>query len=1229
MHSEPVNNGKPPKKRKTEEPYTDVIRMQQIMTILINKIKSEETNNSEALCKIMDCSTKKEYFCDDIIRTAFLEKHFKTIGHCFSMLPSYINPLFFDIDCLACKNNEHENYTISTMNIHGICVLISDIVRRTLCLHDIPCMVFKRPGHCGLHLYFDVSVSIFLKHELHNLISPALTMTYSNLRLDPCETIPLPYSAKKDCCVYTSLETYMSFDVFPDKKNYYELNLITSGDIKGDLLRICSFKHQFLHTFYFYLQSDKVAGIQDNGIIKEQIEKLLDKEYYCNDDFFQKINMRLLKKNKYITNDINVKNISIQDNDTIEMKYVKNIYINFVNKIIIKQNRKINPTINISAYFRSFLETYSCRYSFYILMVLFVSLYQELKKSKKNETIDKNTEFLELKTLLINDILLDVCENNNELLYNLDCFREKIDIYMNHIVNDVVKNVDIWIIVLCKEIDKRDKSELTNYLFSKTYKDAEIEIIDLLNYTFYPVKPSNNYWYIYVKSVHKIQEHTDCVSNIKAFIKSIKNGSPELKKEVFTDVKRDAYDLWKGSAKKGILLNDTRFDFRLDACSFMISTTLYGVFNTITGLYMEDFPLNFITVQRSFCLTPHTLEEINRVTINSMILKENLYNIYNNYFLKLKDSIFALKKTIYIEGLKTLDNVLQYNKTHAQSIFNTLFLILSDMSLEKNKYLNTENLYGVFELLEIYDIKIKDIYRVERCIRYLQNENIALDFEDLQFANKETIIALHEFKGSDDDLFPNDIELILDVLRNYWPNDGKDINTLNLVLAIIAIILDSYLPQNPITEKLFKWNVIVNKKKILQIKRPIDIMYDTLHEIFPNEDSSFFDFILLLIYMTNLDFLNLDEFLICFTQLYTPQANRKAIINIVGLASSGKSTLCRIISKSMGSSVGEQPVISFTGNGDGNISQSDLSAITRSVCMSSVYFCQEASGVKYKNTWLKQLTGGDRHCVRPMGRLDCESFDKVLATVIMCGNSCIKIDTIDKALLSRLKFFNNDYKIQSTKSGNILFDMSISRCLPASKYNELNEFYISKLFMNLIFYKLQNLKYHDKKINDLTQFELQNKQSVETLKSFLRTPLWVFLKSCGIYYGNDLTIKYDELVDIVKNCFTTGVYKCGYKSHTQIIEELTHMEEYNVISKTFVGLGKKKDSIIIQTDRLNLDNIIDICDGSRLSQNDFIRNIGYFYTPYDIKSIDDYLEEAKKKYEFKDGFFYNIRFIQL
>lgn len=172
-------------------------------------------------------------------------EYFGVTGHAFSIshASTYVVPLSFDIDCLDCKANTCDIRTpIQADNpwLSELCAILSARFEQTIDNESGPItyQVFVRDGTCSFHVYFSISVGLFLQQSLYSLITQNMPIEFTRKYLvDRVFHMPLPYSAKRDFDVYhpiLSKDLNKSIYIIPSTPFFdVPLRFTHSNDIEG------------------------------------------------------------------------------------------------------------------------------------------------------------------------------------------------------------------------------------------------------------------------------------------------------------------------------------------------------------------------------------------------------------------------------------------------------------------------------------------------------------------------------------------------------------------------------------------------------------------------------------------------------------------------------------------------------------------------------------------------------------------------------------------------------------------------------------------------------------------------------------------------------------------------------------------------------------------------------------------------------------------------------------
>ncbi|UOT91844.1 Helicase [Aratus pisonii nudivirus] len=1084
---------------------------------------------------------------NDNVTFSLLKSYFENYGHylAYKISDAYVTKLMLDLDCILCKKKQCNNFIESEV----ITIIHDEIVKcisSELKIENLQCVVFKKPFACNLHIYFNINVSLplleLLRKRLNSTLDEDITNKYN---IDDVLMLDLPYSTKDGYEIYkpvycTSDVDYENFTFIPIESSFYDIPIKLSVDeIYDSSITLGSFKFNYNtewndteeHVRYILtpLQFTPIIMRRELQIIENiKISKITN--------FISPYN--LLKKYLNYQKPVDNNNLNININSDIiflitEEKKLFNDFKTFGN-ILKRKITTSNDDDDPLSIIYNFVKIDQGNYAFYIICVLIFHFYKSNNMSLTLEMC-KNTV---IKILL--EIFISVGSDQNEtilyILHNLEKYE-----CISNMKPIFLENTDSWLKYLIiqaniesfgSNISMYDKYIKLISMKLKSYDNSEAVYEELVNFCkiiipILKVEHGFTKVYCYVEAgiyISISMEKFFTTNNIQ--IQSMERVMMKLLNCMVSNNQLSEKLVEKIKMKNVWLryfeilnIESPNFNFY----DYFICTEL-GVFNTLTGLYMQHSPLIYMNTQKKYCKIPlrENLKSLSMNELNLCIIKDNQNELYANI---LNIIIHEQKKLFYgsvmIPGLLQMDNTL-YTKQQEDDMLKMIFeTIISD-----DDHINEMCLYFIEPLLIKYKLNVnvclnfgiviqKNLFDLGNFTRqdvnlyYRQNKFILLDKEESEFKQEcsltlyDQLLRDHPTKFTGKFFSLAVIMSVFEVANDY----NKIFNDIEF-----TIDYDYNLSSNHMFYDLNKYSLSMLSYD--NVRRVVE--YLTLNENISKE-------LLNLIHTisTSLSYNQtvIKDFLNVFSMIFNHNSKRKKLILLIGSPKSGKSTYQNILCDIHGTS--KYSVVSIVQAEGQGPSPEVINALSK-------YLFSIIEIKSMTSTTMKSMISGDISHKRLCHQNELLEL-RPLSFAIGASNNLPNIHQADEAVRDRLApfmfntVFIEEIKILKLMSDNILL-AKISNYMVSS--NNFSTDIMAKEFSNLIFEYYQTHK--DKYGLLQCSINKRNNNSQNLINQLLikNNIIYYILHVSGIIFDDDLFITYETLeeklnVEIMKYNETT------------------------------------------------------------------------------------------------------------
>lgn len=1101
-----------------------------------------------------------------------LENTFGKCGHClaYKMAGSYVSILMMDFDCYNCKNKT----CTSVMEKEIIEILHNEIlnfVKDTLKNPNVQCVIFKNSNSCNLHFYFNVSVSIIvlelIRKRLIDQVSECITKKYL---IDDIYILDLPFSTKTSESLYkpvfwTKGFNYKKLSCLPTESQFYDVPLKLNVDevfesyiTLGKFYNVHSsnWNDDVEHIKYLLTPLEfqpVIVKVENPLIVTMKIGKLNN---------FQS-DYELI--NKYFVNeDSEARNAIVIDASDNQLNEIECKVLNQLKKLGVMLGKKVILRASLESEcdnLLNFLLMCNGDYSFYIIMCFIMYIHYFMNNFMTLEEC-KQAVVKILKLIIISNgqVQDDVIIQTLNLIEKYDCMEnvksafEKFDDWFKFFINIIKLNqFDEKLSVFEKKI-----RIITTQL--KIYDSMESIYSDLVNLCsmLLPVVKvehglSKIYYYddvgIYVTLIMEkfFSSSNVKVQSIQRILKNtieILRNNNQISNEIAEKI--NIKDIWLRYFE-GLILTDPMFNFY----DYFISTE-YGVFNTITGLYMAHTPLLYMNTQKRYCVTPHVIEELSIFELNKHIMKEKQSMLYSNVLkIIMKNQNIIFYGSVMIPGLLTMKDTL-FNRSQE----NDMLLLTYTRIVEDDDHIAEKLLYFVEPLVVKYELNIGKILDCAEVIEknviaygaftrsdvstYYKSNNLTFEKYDFKQKADETLYdqlsdeQVHRFNSK---FFALSVIMLVFEKSSYTSTLLAEFTTVEPSILTISKYHMFY--------DISKYSLSIKShdciKRVIEYLTAVDVPGPMLN------------LIQTLSTMLNRDHININDFMNIFAMLYHHTSKRKKLALLIGNPNSGKSTYQHILfDMHRKSSFSMTSIVQAESQGP---SPEVVNALSN-------YLFSIIELKQINSSTMKSMISGDMIHKRMLHQNEMLLLRPLCFAIAAC-NSLPKINQADEAIRDRLAPFlfkvkfvdENDF--ENYIDDNALLAEVTNIMVSTTKFQIPG---IAREFANLIYEYFQQNR--DSYGLMQPKISIENKNSQDLIHSILmkNNAIYYILDNSGIVFNNTLSITYETLEDAVSEQIDMYKTRTNRPYNWSIFKnELSLLFKHKELpdKSGFVGMGLK------------------------------------------------------------------------
>lgn len=969
-----------------------------------------------------------------------LERYFGETGHAYSIqhTDNYAIPLALDIDCILCKKRicQVSAFDIEPCN-RMVDVVLSLLKRNISNSHNIDFnyAIFKRNQTCSFHIYFSVSVSLFVQQAIYCELNNKLpVIDIQKYKIDKVTNMPLPYSAKKDFDLYIPVsrnENHINFPVtFTVPFIDYQYRVSDQSSIEGKTVLlfqkpiITKEEASFLDSNSTLLQ---VATVKSRVTVDIHSNFVLNSSNPMEFVKLRQLNFKVVPFNNSVAE-------HYFSNYFQKQKNYK--YLDFETSIVDSLRRICNGDLQIVLGHFLKLMTFICKLHFPVKLTTEIEI---------NDNISTYAELFHVINYLFSYqqySYLIYCIISTTHRLSINCF----DIPREIVAKNLITILKIFIpsnskecIAIFKNLNNTEwysnaNEELFNiesskilfhiaHMASHSYSETKSNLrthqyIFLVN-LFSPSKPKD-----LIKILIYFYTHLKPIVNIDDQLHFFKDGLfyPIKKKTLDEDIKQKIKDLqsFTNIDTESLNLEINFIIEQTEKCAIkkkpntsqLLINTEIGYFFSALGVYQQSIPFFYFTTQRKYVSN----------TTSSTIDKRVLIHECNQYFLTRYKSINSMFKILCRDSKRFLlldtiiPSLLRMDKDAFNRSDSILFTIWNCIRWQNLKLSDCLSIFVKFKIpLSILNFFGEFIKNCE--IDYTTYDKFvqhSIKFKDSDFAKLEPCLYEINISGSDDNML-EDINSIAGNLLNFFyiysflildyfdmeMTVGKTYNNLLGENSLVVEHIDAAFLDR-ISDK-FSYTKSILNIDVLSIPINNYLALETLLEkdeqiIFEHIEPGLLDICRNLLFSLEYNGPEFRDLIFSMTNILQPGSFRRKLIVLYGSTGSGKSYFSNLLSKSCDTST--HSLTSSLSSKDGNSGSNP-----QLISMSKAYFVEIAELKSLDDALVKCITGGDSVNKRLLHSNACyrmHFFGFYLCTT----NQFPTAKNIDPALEDRIEFFN-------------------------------------------------------------------------------------------------------------------------------------------------------------------------------------------------------------------------------
>lgn len=1167
------------------------------INFLNNINTSEFTNNLSTV--LVDVHLFKNYFIPNSYKLTDndLFTNFYEGGHCiaFNFTQSYNVPLFFDIDCIDCKEKNHNKTSIVISMIKIIVEEFKNFIEKKFKLISINDYGIYTAGNCGFHLYFfaNMSVSLIVYNFLVDSFNQILiNEKISHLKVDKVSYMPLPYSAKSnenEIDVYTPKIKPNASSVFNVPVTYLDFELKIKSNISHDYA-IAS----LIHKLNFEKVDEEWDKLDENLLYLTVNEENVRQFYELNPLIAN------LKYNKFKITNCKITNLNeFFKGGDFEMPKMKDINYSHIENLEV-----VNDLIHLGRIIASILEyrsydnykniTYvfqlastpnnSFGNAFHVIIsiIKFILMKTHIYNSSEESMDIQLDNYIVFLSKILRKISYEIF--NTKLDYIFDVLEKYPSVYRTELVNIYSDPVAIFK-YLTEELWKFERQDKLSFEIPKFLKGFyfETDLVErVIRFKLFIVR-DNKHFYVYENLVYKIfdeAKNSESMKYIENLLRLMANEKENLTHYVPLALKR--------IKETTIFINNEFGKYR-----YFINTK-FGIFNSLTGTYMSHIPyIYFLNIKQCGLLFEPKLLNIDHKKAIDYLEGLNQMNLNKLYYLESlidklqKNEYNVLIKSVIVSGLL----ICEYSSFDTNSIMHTMKLILKTFT----KTSNYELYDPIFKHHKFSPKVITQLAYVIKCS--IQNSQA---FEDITKLKKCWKLYVSDFSNYDNcviDYNKSSIDQLYKFGNKELRQEFYILSQAMLILIyhsqykeLISLINFEILPHTPEEEvvlkkmKLGQWLDFnsCSFKKIQSVERVISEEFN----IDPMDISLLSS--LFVIFSFDIDIIL--DFLKLTCLIYQPFNENKKFILFIGSTNAGKTHIQNLMTKvAQPNHFGVSTVLKKAKNTGPDPTSIEMarSALTT------------LAEIKYiESSYIKILTGADPTTMRKCFKNDHDTITSI--SVVIGGANTYPQMFVDEAIRERLApfaFYNSFIKNDRNIEENPLIH-SYHKTIPGKEIDQtINALSLSNLqYATYRFFRNANANIYA---------EVKNPISLKLIKDILirNDKVYKILFKHNIDVRPGASISQDELINTVKE--------------TLAVEELSEIEFLRMFREKFINTIPHEGNYYYGI------GLIDIFEQEKTNIEIMKKNENSFVT---VSAIKQYLNSKIDNLDDRNKLFIKIKF---
>lgn len=1157
-----------------------------------NKNQNNYFLNNNITSKFYKCSSKIQ------LNIGHFQQNFESYGHSlsFNFKFSYVVPLMFDFDCKLCKTNKcTESLTkeiTQEIIFLEICEIISKILQISVADVENNCIFFKKENSCNLHIYLNFSVSLILYDIIRTTIEANISADVTEkFMIDDITSLDLPYSTKDAENIYQPYiylnKSFASFVVTPTLQFYdVPLTIALHEDLSA-YMTLGTFNSAHKTTEWYDNASNNYYLITPLTTIAKkctQINKNIQNIKIVNSKFATNINLLNVYFNDVYenTSDLIILDCTVLDKlgCTDYEKCIQKTLLLLSEKIakLTFQEKTISQNSKFS-YLLKFLLLDNCNFAFYSILTIISYVIKMNNYHQINNNIHK-VAVLDILQLIIqlhdNPSHVEFIDRMIHVLYSFDIFA--------HLEN-IFKYPEKWLSEISNIVQVQKYSSTLEYLSSHitVYENIDdlkniLLVLCKLDMPMLKLTESGEIFYYYTNGLYVEVKENTLLTNNKLKIKSVYSNMNKFIIKLFKEnqISEEFYNKIQSSDKfyKEVwieyLQNVQCEQFTFNMYDYFILTDI-GIFNTLTGMYMNNIPLIYMNTKKSYCTLPNNYSDMPMHVINRYICDS-----YQNTDIALsticskQTALFYL--TVMLPGLLTLDTAMYTDNSENEILEKLLNIITNDDEL-----CNETNIYYILPVIIHYKLDVTKIIQISELLKsnfinngdYTINDILATEKHNKAYQTilsskytYENCTSIEIFNATiklhfDDKFVPKlftfaVILIIIDLCNNNYFESIIFNEPVTLKSSELPNIYSDSFNLVPFNAQDYSSDTTINFKRALSILLPNQYISNERLNIFLSFSAAF-----------QYNSYCLDDFFTFASLIYHPNNERKKLLLLIGSPSCGKTTIQNFFhNMHINSMFSIESIVQNNNNGPAP----ELIQVHSSYLFNIVELKYISSEV------LKTITGGDVVHKRKLHQNEYKEL-KPLAFTIAASNTIPIISGADEAIRDRLIPFM--MKCKYVTSLNDYEDNALLLNLRniIMKPSTFNADKISKDLSNLLYSQYCNKRNQYGLVVPLIHNKNSNSKKILLHCLCNNNYIYDILQKANIVFEKNLTITFIELERLLEK----EIQK--YNEEKSPKKKLTWYNIKNIMSTLFVnyslydnsgfsGFGLKIDNNLEPTEHI-------------------------------------------------------------